>query len=162
LSHALEWNDLDMDGVTMGLMGMVVGASAMGVAGVARSAADTFLPRMVEDTNHRHQIKMQLHAQRHDAVQRWRTGLADARDTYRQWACGPRNDDAPNVVGDEWFEALRPHLSTTGEAAEFRTAHEVHCDNPTLMLLSLEIGRVEKEWTEEAKGRPRRLRNRRE
>lgn len=145
----------------MGLMGMVVGASAMGVAGVARSAADTFLPRMVEDTNHRNQIKMQLHAHRHEAVQRWRTGLADARDTYRQWACGLRSDDAPNVVGDEWFEALRPHLSTAGDAAEFRTAHEVHCDNPTLILLSLEIGRIEKEWTDEAKGSRRGLRNRR-
>jgi hypothetical protein len=42
---------------------------------------------------------------------------------------------------------LRPHLSTTGDAAEFRTAHEVHCDNPTLITLSLEIGRIEKEWT---------------
>jgi hypothetical protein len=150
-----------MDGATMGLMGMVVGASAMGVAGVARSAADTFLPRMVEDTNHSHQIKMQLHSQRHEAVQRWRTGLAGARDVYRQWARGPRDGDAPNAVGDEWFEALRPHLPTSGEAAKYRTAHEVHCDNPTVMLLSLEIGRIEKEWAEEPKGRWRRLRNRR-
>ena len=145
----------------MGLMGMVVGASAMGVAGVARSAADTFLPRMVEDTNHKHQIKMQLHAQHCDAVKQWRTGLAESRDAYRQWAGGPRTEDAPNVVGDAWFEALRPHLPATGDAAKFRTAHEVHCDNPTLTLLSLEIGRIEKEWTDEAKGRPRRLRNRR-
>jgi hypothetical protein len=144
-----------MDGMTMGLMGVVVGASTMGVAGVARSAADTFLPRMVDDTNHKHQIKMQLHEQRHEAIQGWRTGLAHARDAYRQWACGPRTDEAPNVVGDAWFEGLRPHLSTTGDAAEFRAAHEVHCDNPTLVLLSLEIGRIEREWTEEAKGRRR-------
>ncbi|MBW0015458.1 MAG: hypothetical protein JO059_20175 [Mycobacterium sp.] len=146
-----------MDGAMMGLAGVVVGASAMGVAGVARSAADTFLPRLVEDNNHRHQINMQLHAQRHDAVQRWRAGLAEARDAYRQWARGPRTEDAPNVVGDAWFEALRPHLSNSGDAAEFRTAHEVHCDNPTLTLLSLEIGRIESNWTDEAKGR-RRLR----
>jgi hypothetical protein len=147
-----------MDGAMMGLMGAVVGASAVGVAGVARSVADTVLPGMVENTNHRHQIKMHLHAQHHEAVQRWRSGLAEARDAYREWACGPRTDDAPNVVGDEWFEALRPHLPTTGEAAEFRSAHEVYCDNPTLTLLSLEIGRIEREWTEEAKGRRRRLR----
>jgi hypothetical protein len=145
-----------MDGAMMGLMGTVVGASAVGVAGVARSVADTFLPGMVANTNHQHQIKMQLHAQRHDAIQRWRSGLADARDAYRQWASGPRNGDPPNVVGDEWFEGLRPYLPTTGEAAKFRTAHEVHCDNPTLMLLSLEIGRVESEWTDEAKGHRRR------
>ena len=144
----------------MGLMGTIVGASAVGAAGVARSVADTFLPGMVDSTNHRHQIKMHLHTQRHEAVQRWRSGLAEARDAYRQWACGPRNEDAPNVVGDEWFEALRPHLPTAGDAAKFRFAHEVHCDNPTLALLSLEIGRIESEWTEEAKGRRRRLRNR--
>ena len=67
----------------------------------------------------------------------------------------------PNAVGDEWFEGLRPHLPTTGEAAEFRTAHEVNCDNPTVMLLSLEIGRIETEWVNEAKGHPRRARKRR-
>ena len=142
----------------MGLMGTVVGASAMGIAGVARSAADNLLPGMVEGSKNKHQMKMHLHTQRCDAVQRWRSGLADARDAYRQWACGPRNDDPPNVVGDEWFEGLRPYLPTTGEAAKFRTAHEVHCDNPTLTLLSLEIGRVEREWTDEAKGRRRRRR----
>jgi hypothetical protein len=160
LSRTLGWNDQQMDMVMMGLMGTVVGASAVGIAGVARSAADNLLPGMVESTNNKHQMKIQLHSQRCEAVQRWRTGLADARDTYRQWACGPRVDDAPNVVGDEWFEGLRPHLPTTGAAAKYRTAHEVHCDNPTLMLLSLEIGRVEKEWTEEAKGRRRLRRNR--
>jgi hypothetical protein len=149
-----------MDMMTMGLMGTVVGASAVGIAGVARSAADTLLPGMVGNSHNRHQMKMHLHSQRCETIQRWRSGLAEARDAYRQWACGPRNDDPPNVVGDEWFESLRPYLPTAGEAAKFRTAHEVHCDNPTLTLLSLEIGRVEREWTDEAKGRRRRLRNR--
>jgi hypothetical protein len=149
-----------MDIAMMGLMGTVVGASAVGIAGVARSAADTFLPGMVSSSNNKHQMKMHLHSQRCEAIQRWRAGLADARDVYRQWASGPRNGDAPNVVGDEWFEALRPYVSTTGDAAKFRTAHEVHCDNATLMLLSLEIGRIEKEWIEEAKGRRRGLGNR--
>jgi hypothetical protein len=135
-----------MDGVSMGLMGMLVGASAMGVAGVARSAADTFLPRMVDSGNNKHQMQMHLHSQRCGAIQSWRSGLAEARDAYRQWACGPRNEDPPNAVGDAWFEALRPHLSTTGDAAKFREAHEVHCDNATLTLLSLEIGRIEREW----------------
>jgi hypothetical protein len=149
-------NDQRMDMVTMGLMGTVVGASAMGIAGIARSAADNLLPGMVGRSNNKHQMKLHLHSQRCDAIQRWRSGLANARDAYRQWACGPRSDDPPNVVGDEWFEGLRPYLPTTGEAAKYRTAHEVHCDNPTLMLLSLEIGQVEKEWTNEAKGRRRR------
>lgn len=142
----------------MGLMGTVVGASAVGIAGVARSAADTLLPGMLESNNNKHQLKMQLHSQRRDAVQRWRSGLAEARDAYRQWACGPRDGEPPNVVGDEWFEGLRPYLPSAGEAAKFRTAHEVHCDNPTLMLLSLEIGRIEKEWADDAGGRRRRPR----
>jgi hypothetical protein len=44
----------------MGLTGTVVGASAVGIAGVARSAADTLLPRMVENTNNKHQMRIQL------------------------------------------------------------------------------------------------------
>jgi hypothetical protein len=75
---------------------------------------------MLENNNNRHQMKIQLHSQLCEAVQRWRTGLADARDAYRKWECGPRVDDAPNVVGDEWFEGLRPHLPITGEAAKYR------------------------------------------
>jgi hypothetical protein len=148
-----------MDMMAMGLMGTVVGASAVGIAGIAKSAADTFLPGMVDGRGHKHHMRVQLHTQRCDALQRWRAGLAEARDTYRQWERGPRVDDPPNVVGDEWFEGLRPHLATTGDAAKFRTSHEVHCDNPTLMALSLEMGRIEHEWTEEAKGRRRRRRN---
>ncbi|MFZ3292879.1 hypothetical protein [Mycobacterium sp.] len=100
-----------------------------------------------------------LHSRRPDSVQRWRAGLANARDTYRQWAAGPREHDAPNVVGDEWFEGLRPRLPTTGEVAKYRTAHEVHCDNQTVALLSLEIGRVERGWVDGAKSYPRRVRN---
>jgi hypothetical protein len=157
--EGLGCNDHQMDVAMMGLMGTVVGASAVAIAGVARSAVDTLLPRMVDSGNNKHQMKFQLHSQRCEAIQRWRSGLADARDAHRQWACGPRIGNPPNVVGDEWFEGLRPHLPTTGEAAKYRSAHEVHCDNQTLMLLSLEIGRVEREWTEEAKGHRRRLRN---
>lgn len=140
----------------MGLMGMLVGASAAGAAGVARSVSDTVLPRMMGNADHKHQMNMQLHTQRCEALQRWRTGLAGARDAYQQWACGERAGAPPNVVGDEWFEGLRPHLPTTGDTARYRNAHEIHCDNPTLTLLSLEIGRLERDWTEEAQGRRRR------
>ena len=44
----------------------------------------------------------------------------------------------------------------TGEAAQYRTAHEVQCDNPTVVTLSLEIGRIEKDWINEANGSRRR------
>ena len=146
----------------MGLAGTVIGASAVGVAGIAKSVADTLLPGAMAKTGHRHQMNANLQSQRHEAVRHWRAGLANARDVYRHWEAGPRDRDAPNAVGDEWFEGLRPHLPITGEAAKFRTAHEVHCDNATLMMLSLEIGRIETEWVEEATGRPSRVRKRRQ
>ncbi|WP_212568093.1 hypothetical protein [Mycobacterium colombiense] len=146
-----------MDGALMGLMGIVVGASAA----VARSVSDAVLPRVMGHADHRHQLSMRLHAQRCQAIQRWRTGLADARDTYRQWATGPRDGDPPNIVGDEWFEALRPQLPATGDAAKYRKAHEISYDNPTLTLLSLEIGRIEREWTDEARQPPTRIGRRR-
>jgi hypothetical protein len=147
-----------MDGAMMGLAGTLVGASAVGAVGIVRSLADTWFPGVVAKTGHKHQMSVNLQSQRYEAVKCWRAGLADARDVYRLWEAGPRDKDAPNAVGDEWFEGLRPHLPITGEAAKYRTAHEVHCDNPTLMLLSLEIGRIETEWVDEAKGRPRRVR----
>ena len=143
----------------MGLVGVAAGASTAGILGVVRLMADTWFPWLAANSEHRHQMIANVHSQRAEAVKQWRAGLAAARDAHRQWAGGPRDHDAPNVVGDEWFEGLRPHLPTTGEAAKFRTAHEISCDNPTVALLSLEIGRVERQWVEEAKGNPRRVRN---
>lgn len=64
------------------------------------------------------------------------------------------------MVGGEWFEGLRPYLSSTVDAAQYRSAHEVHCDNPTVIQLSLEIGRIEGEWIDEALSPPRRGRDR--
>ena len=143
----------------MGLMGLVAGASTVGVMGVVRLMGDTWLPRLAASSEQKHQMIATLHSQRHDAVRAWRAGLANARDEYRQWAAGPRDGDAPNVIGDEWFEGLRPHLPATGEAARFRTAHELNCDNATVAMLSLEIGRIEREWVDEAKSFPRRAKN---
>jgi hypothetical protein len=100
-----------------------------------------------------------VYSQRADAVKRWREGLAGARDEYRQWTAGPRTGDPPNIVGDAWFEGLPPNLPATGETAKYRTAHEISCDNATVTLLSLEIGRVEQQWTDEARSYGRRARN---
>jgi hypothetical protein len=143
----------------MGLMGLVAGASTAGVLGIVRVIGDTWLPRMAASSEQKHQMMSSLQSRRHDSVQSWRAGLANARDTYRQWAAGPRDHDPPNAVGDEWFEGLRPHLPSTGEAAKYRTALDVNCDNPTVALLSLEIGRIEREWVDEAKRYPRQVRS---
>jgi hypothetical protein len=148
-----------MSMATMGVLGLAAGASTAGVLGIVRLMADTWFPWLSGNSEYRHQMIANLHSQRAQTVQVWRAGLANARDTYRQWAAGPRDHDVPNVVGDEWFEGVRPHLPSTGEAAKFRTAHEVHCDKATVALLSLEIGRVEQEWVDETKTYPRRARN---
>jgi hypothetical protein len=148
-----------MNMAMMGLVGVAAGASTAGVLGIVRLMAETWFPWLAANSEHKHSMIANLHSQRSDSVRRWREGLAGARDEYRQWAAGPRDNDAPNVVGDEWFEGLRPHLPATGEAARYRTAHEISCDNPTVALLSLEIGRVEREWVDETKSYPRRVRN---
>ena len=129
----------------MGLVGVVAGASTAGILGIVRVMGDTWLPRLASNSDHKHQMIASLQSQRHETrpeagAPAWRmraiptgSGLPD-----------PRDHDPPNAVGDEWFEGLRPHLPGTGEAAKFRTAHEIHCDNPTVAMLSLEIGRVER------------------
>ena len=139
----------------MGLAGTVVGAALVGSVGLFKSVAETWLPGVVANTDHTRQAQVDLQSRRHDVVREWRAGLAGARDTYQQWTASPDDTDAPNVVGDQWFESLRPYLPDTGAAA-YRTAHVVHCDNPTLVALSLEIGRIEKDWTDEARGHNRR------
>src|ERR1700753_351433 len=143
----------------MCLMGLVAGASTAGVLGIVRVIGDTWLPRMAASSEQKHQMMSSLQSRRHDSVQSWRAGLAKAPGTSRPLASGTLDHAPPNAVGDEWFEGLRPHLPNTGEAAKYRTALDVNCDNPTVALLSLEIGRIEREWGDEAKGYPRRARN---
>jgi hypothetical protein len=150
-----------MDAGMMGLAGTVVGAALVGGVGLVKSVAETWLPGVVANTDHKRQAQVDLLSHRHEVVKEWRAGLASAGDTYRQWAAGPRDTEAPNVVGAEWFESLRPYLPDTVEAAgggpaPYRTAHVVQCDNPTLVALSLEIGRIEKDWIDEANGSKRR------
>lgn len=140
----------------MGVMGLAAGASTAGILGLVRLMTDTWFPWLNAHTEHRHQMLAHMYNQRADEVRRWREGLAGARDAYRQWAAGPRTGGPPNIVGDAWFEGLRPNLPTVGELGKFRTAHEIACDNATVTLLSLEIGRVEQQWTEEAKSTRRR------
>lgn len=145
-----------MDAAMMGLAGTVVGAAVAGGVVLVKSVAETWLPGAVASADQKRQAHMDLHSRRHDVLREWRAGLAGARDAHRQWATGSPKTEAPNVVGAEWFESLRPYLSDSGDAAQYRTACEVHCDNPTLVALSLEIGRIEKDWVEEERRHVRR------
>jgi hypothetical protein len=83
----------------------------------------------------------------------WREELRVARNVYEGWRQrGNTTTNPPNIVGDEWFESLRPNLSETGDPAAFREADLISCDHVTLVIVSLEIGRIEKAWLDEAKG----------
>lgn len=139
----------------MALLGTVVGASITGVAGLAKSMAETYFPTMAAGRDNKHQMTVALHSQRYEAVRTWRAGLCAAGNDYRQWVAGGRDGDPPNVVGTEWFEGLRPRLPASGATAAFRNAHEVQLDNATLTALSLEIGRIEQQWMDHAGGRRR-------
>jgi hypothetical protein len=143
----------------MGVMGLAAGASTAGILGLVRLMTDTWFPWLNAHTEQRHQMLASVYSRRAETVKQWREGLAGARDAYRQWAAGPRNTDPPNIVGDAWFEGLRPNLPDIGETAKYRTAHEISCDNATVALLSLEIGRLEREWTDEARNYRRRARS---
>jgi hypothetical protein len=143
----------------MGVMGLAAGASTAGILGLVRLMTDTWFPWLNAHTEQRHQMLANVYSQRAETIRQWREGLAGARDAYRQWAAGPRNTDPPNIVGDAWFEGLRPNLPAVGEAAKYRTAHEISCDNATVALLSLEIGCVEQQWTDEARNPRRRARS---
>lgn len=86
-------------------------------------------------------------------VAHWREQLRFARNVRDQWNTGghePWDEDPTNLVGEEWFEELRPLLSTDGKAGEIRTATVVEADLETVALLSLEIGRLEQKWRSEA------------
>jgi len=134
------------DAAMMGLAGTVVGAAGAVGVGLVTSMAESWMPGGAGRQQQKRQAQVELQSRRHDVLREWRAGLAEARDTYRQWAAGPRDTDAPNVVGAAWFESLR----------QYRTAHEIVCDNPTVVMLSLEIGRIEKDWVDEVTGNKRR------
>ena len=137
----------------MGIVGAVAGASSTGLVTLLKSALDNAAQRRTSEAERRHQVVASLRAQRDTTIKLWRMGLEHARDAYqRSLADSVDGSAAPNAVGVEWFETLRPHLPKSGAAAALRTATDVRCDNQTVALLSLEIGRIEKLWLDEAIG----------
>jgi hypothetical protein len=119
----------------------------------AKSESDTAeanTQREHEDALRRKQLAVDMLGQRRDTIANWREQLRFARNVREAWLC---NDgikvNEPNVVGDEWFEELRPHLSPDSRYAR---AVVVNCDLETVTALSIEIGRIEREWTAETQG----------
>jgi hypothetical protein len=68
------------------------------------------------------------------------------------------NPEIPDIVGSQWFESLRHHISEKSDAAHLRSAVEIQCDKATVVALSNEINRLEKQWLDEVhKGCLRRM-----
>lgn len=114
-------------------------------------AAEAEVQREHDDSVRRREIAVQMLQQRRALISRWREQLRYARDVYDVWLQGEKASnisyDPPNVVGDEWFEELRPHLSAE---SPYRMAIQVSCDISVVTALSIEIGRIEREWIAEA------------
>ena len=58
----------------MGLAGTVVGAALVGGVSLVKSVADTWLPGMVANTDHKRQAQFDLLSHRHDVLKEWRSG----------------------------------------------------------------------------------------
>lgn len=80
-----------MEMAMMGLLGTVVGASAMGIGGIAKSIAEAYVPGVAAAKDRRQQMNVDLQARRYEAVRVWRSGLCSASNAYRQWEAGSRD-----------------------------------------------------------------------
>jgi hypothetical protein len=108
-----------------------------------------------------HELALNLRARRDELLKEWHEGLADSHSAYQKWLVHLNrpgadqsefmNPDIPDAAGTAWFGKLRPYISETGDAAEYRYASSLHCDQGTVVVLSMEIGRIEQEWLAEVK-----------
>lgn len=62
-----------MEMAMMGLLGTVVGASAMGIGGIAKSIAEAYVPGVAAAKDRRQQMNVDLQARRYEAVRVWRS-----------------------------------------------------------------------------------------
>ena len=101
----------------MGVIGAVAGTSSTGIITLIKSMMDNSFHRRVSEADRRMQMVASLRSQRDTSIKLWRAGLEHARDAYRRsLEQTPDGSAAPNVVGDEWFETLRPHQRQAGTA----------------------------------------------
>jgi hypothetical protein len=135
--------------------------SALG--GALVGATPPTITAVVQRSNARdqraHELALKLRTRRDELLAEWHEGLAAAHNAYHQWIVHLNrpgaekseflNPDIPDAVGTAWFEKLRPYISETGDAADYRYASSVHCEEGVVVVLSLEIARIERQWLAE-------------
>jgi hypothetical protein len=152
---ARRWDDAAVDAATAALFGAGIG--------VAPATVKAVLDWRSSRAGREHETKMKLREERLVLVKQWRQGLAVSHAAYRQWlikedeGVPPRTVvvrakeplDVPDAAPTEWFASLRRHISEQGAAARFREAEEVMCDKETVVILQIEIGRIERKWLDD-------------
>jgi hypothetical protein len=99
-------------------------------------------------------------AHRQERIKLWRQGLEAAHTDYQkfwQWiADNPPetrtkpDPQEPNIVGNEWFESMRPYLVNSPDLQGYLRADQAPCEPPLVLLLSRDIGRIERQWEAES------------
>lgn len=132
-----------MDAVWAGVIGGGIG----GVTGLLGSLGSPFVLWRVESKK----LDKLQQAEKADAtreyqrglVREWREGIQAAhvahRNTRRQ---SPELN--PELTGLAWFESLRPNLKL--DENDIRTIAETFHDSASVVMLSREVARVEKDW----------------
>jgi len=133
------------------------GAAVGGLPATIKTVLDWRTAR----TDREHNAAEKLRDDRRAQITRWQEGLAAAAADYQLWYIGRYGTetsgrtvtvsateplDTPNASITAWFADLRQYLQTSGPAAEYRVADEIHCDATTVKVLQVEISRIETEW----------------
>jgi hypothetical protein len=165
-----------VDSAWIAVIGTAAGAGVTGVVGIGKAVVEALSARSQrkhdsdqakaqrdaekadKDAQREHERLTALRKSRWQQISSWREGLALSASAYQKFAAvfdddnSHRNASArllvtPNVVGDAWFQSLRPHLSD-----EFRTQSVLRCDAELVVKLGDEIDRVQRGWAAESEG----------
>jgi hypothetical protein len=151
---AVRCNDADVDAGWFAVIGAAVGGAPQVITAV--------IQRGGARAQRKHDAAAALLSHRQQQVRQWREGLEAAHTEYQRFLHKIQNEpprsqaftnpEIPDAVGTAWFQSLRPHLSETGEAAQYRNTVELHCSTDAVVTLTFEIDRIERQWLDEAKG----------
>lgn len=158
------------------VIGTAAGAGVTGIVGIAKAVVDAVSARSQrtheaaqakaqrdaekdeKDAQREHERITALRKARAEQIAYWRDGLNRSALAYQRWANIYDNERqrqkaiaegvfVPNIVGDAWFQSLRPHLPD-----RFRTQSVLRCDAELVVELGDEINRVQREWPAEGRG----------